>query len=45
METPKMWHFSADPRIGDIVVIANGPSMIGTKPPAAVDPVTAWRSE
>ncbi len=32
-ETPASWHFSADPRIGDLIVIATGPDMIGTEPP------------
>jgi predicted AlkP superfamily pyrophosphatase or phosphodiesterase len=32
-ETPASWHFSADPRIGDLIVIAKGPNMIGTEPP------------
>jgi len=31
-ETPAHWHFSSDPRIGDLVVIAKAPTMIGTKP-------------
>jgi alkaline phosphatase D len=31
-ETPQRWHFSADPRIGDIIVIASGPNMLATKP-------------
>ena len=30
-ETLAGWHFSADPRIGDLIVIANGPNMIGTQ--------------
>jgi len=33
-ETPASWHFSVDPRIGDLIVIGNGPNMIGTQPPA-----------
>jgi predicted AlkP superfamily pyrophosphatase or phosphodiesterase len=32
-ETPPRLHFSDDPRIGDLVVIANGPKILGTKPP------------
>ena len=32
-ETPARWHYSSDPRIGDLIVMANGPNMIGTEPP------------
>ena len=32
-ETPERWHFSSDARIGDMIIIANGPNMIGTEPP------------
>jgi alkaline phosphatase D len=28
-ETPPGWHFSSDPRIGDLIVMAEGPNMIG----------------
>ncbi len=31
-ETPERWHFSSDPRIGDVVVVAKSPTMIGTIP-------------
>jgi len=33
-ETPPQWHFSEDLRIGDLIVIAKGPNMIGTEPPS-----------
>ncbi len=34
-ETPARWHYSDDPRIGDLVIMAKGPNMINVHPPPA----------
>ncbi|HUA57718.1 MAG TPA: ectonucleotide pyrophosphatase/phosphodiesterase [Verrucomicrobiae bacterium] len=32
-ETPARWHYSEDPRIGDLVIMAKGPNLLNVRPP------------